>query len=200
MRIGPLLIILLVCNACREERYRAVILHTGMGDIRISLSNQAPRHADNFRAAFQRLGQDSLPVYRIERDFGILFGNGPADSLARVTAIEYEPGGLPLGGSLASVAREPGKLSEPNNFFLILDRPQSDASLDALEKKTGRRFSPAERQAYKKHGGLPQWQGQVTVFGRVTEGLEIAQSIAAMPRDANGKPLETVWVWLDAGQ
>jgi len=195
-RLAPLLCPLLVLlAACSADKAQNMILHTSKGDIHIALSGRAPEHCNDFIAMLQMPRRDSLTFYRVERDFAIHFGVGPADSLAHTGVVEYEAGELPLGGSLASVVEQPGKLSESGNYFLILDRPQSDASLDALEKKTGRRFSPTERQAYKKHGGLPQLQGQVTVFGRITEGLEIAQRIAALPRDAKGRPLERVAVW-----
>lgn len=193
--VGPFFALL---SACRTDKGQAVILHTGKGDIHVLLSGQTPEHCADFIAALQLPRKYSLTFYHIERDFAIHFGSGAAaDSLRHAGALEFEAGDLPLGGSLASVALEPGKRSESGNYFLILDRPQTDASLDALEKKTGRTFSPAERSAYKKYGGLPQLQGQVTVFGRVTEGLDVAQSIAAMPRDAMGRPLERVAVWIE---
>lgn len=183
--------------SCQNDRKAQAVLHTGMGDIRLQLFDETPQHRDNFIAAASGLNNDSLQFYRIERDFTIQFGPWPADSSAHDTSVDAEIKALPTGGALAAVALEKGKLSDGSDFFLVLDHPQNDASLNALEKKLNRKFSDSERRAYKKLGGLPQLQGQVTVFGKIVQGLDVAQRIAAMPRDSAGRPLSKVRLWIE---
>lgn len=44
----------------------------------------------------------------------------------------------------------------------------------------------------KPPGGTPFLDGQYTVFGRVTEGLEIVESIQGVATDSADRPLEDV--------
>lgn len=55
-----------------------------------------------------------------------------------------------------------------------------------------REISPEVLEAYTTVGGTPQLDGQYTVFGKVIQGLEVIDKIAAAPRDANDRPLEDV--------
>ena len=48
------------------------------------------------------------------------------------------------------------------------------------------------RTVYKNLGGVPRLDGTYTVFGEVTEGLEIMDKIAAVSTDANDKPLTDI--------
>ncbi len=49
---------------------------------------------------------------------------------------------------------------------------------------------PAEhREVYKSIGGVPRLDGTYTVFGEVTEGLDIVDRIAAVETDSSDKPL-----------
>jgi cyclophilin family peptidyl-prolyl cis-trans isomerase len=54
------------------------------------------------------------------------------------------------------------------------------------------RLSPEQRLAYTTIGGTPRLDGTYTVFGEVTEGLEIVDLIASVKTDATDKPLDKV--------
>jgi len=45
---------------------------------------------------------------------------------------------------------------------------------------------------YKSLGGVPRLDGSYTVFGEVTEGLEVVDKIAAVSTDSNDKPLNDI--------
>ena len=49
-----------------------------------------------------------------------------------------------------------------------------------------------QRIIYKNIGGVPRLDGTYTVFGEVTEGLEIVDKIAAVSTDVNDKPLTDI--------
>ena len=55
-----------------------------------------------------------------------------------------------------------------------------------------RDISPGIVKAYSTVGGTPQLDGQYTVFGKVIQGLEVIDKIAAAPRDENDRPREDV--------
>jgi cyclophilin family peptidyl-prolyl cis-trans isomerase len=49
-----------------------------------------------------------------------------------------------------------------------------------------------QREVYKTIGGTPRLDGTYTVFGEVTEGLDIVDKIAEVPTDSNDKPLNEI--------
>jgi peptidylprolyl isomerase len=49
-----------------------------------------------------------------------------------------------------------------------------------------------QREVYKTIGGTPRLDGTYTVFGEVTEGLDIVDKIAEVPTDTNDKPLNEI--------
>lgn len=54
-------------------------------------------------------------------------------------------------------------------------------------------FSKEDRDIYKKIGGAPHLDRNYTVFGEVTRGLEILDSIAQVPVDQFNRPTEDVY-------
>jgi peptidylprolyl isomerase len=52
--------------------------------------------------------------------------------------------------------------------------------------------SEDQRTTYKEIGGTPRLDGTYTVFGEVTEGIDIVDKIAAVPTDSNDKPVTDV--------
>jgi len=188
--------LLVFCCACGQTKNAQAIIHTSMGDIRVRLFDSAPRHRDNFIFLAENNPNDTLLFYRIERDFAIQFGPEP-DEITHDFVLDPEIEAPMLTGALASAKADSLPNSDGTDFFIVLGRPQTDVSLDGIERKTSIRFSKKERDLYKKHGGLPQLHGQYTVFGEITEGLEVSHKIAALPRDAERRPLREVKVWLE---
>lgn len=54
------------------------------------------------------------------------------------------------------------------------------------------RFSARQTEAYTTLGGTPHLDNTYTVFGEVTEGLEVIDKIAAVKTDARNRPFEDV--------
>lgn len=175
---------------CGQNKNTRALIRTNMGDIRVRLFDSTPRHRDNFILFSEQHSGDTLLFYRVERDFAIQFGTPPEKPGKYDTGLKPEIEAPLLSGALAAV--KAGGLSDASDFFIVLGRSQTDVSLDEIEQKTGIRFSKKERDLYKRNGGLPQLHGQYTVFGEVVSGLETAQKIAALPRDAKGQPLQQV--------
>lgn len=59
-------------------------------------------------------------------------------------------------------------------------------------RKPEYRFNAGQIKAYTTVGGTPHLDGSYTVFGEVTEGLELIDRIAALKTDARNRPLEDV--------
>jgi peptidylprolyl isomerase len=75
------------------------------------------------------------------------------------------------------------------------DSVQAEAKrLDVLVKATYAKtdhytFSPEQVEAYKTIGGAPHLDGSYTVFGQVTEGLDVVDKIAAVATNRDKRPL-----------
>jgi cyclophilin family peptidyl-prolyl cis-trans isomerase len=58
-------------------------------------------------------------------------------------------------------------------------------------------FSEEQKELYSTLGGTPHLDGEYTVFGEVTEGLNIIDSIAAVSVDRSNRPTEDVWMTIE---
>lgn len=54
------------------------------------------------------------------------------------------------------------------------------------------KFTNEQIEIYKKSGGVPRLDGNYTVFGEVTEGMEVVEKIAKLPTDSNDRPIKDV--------
>ncbi len=63
---------------------------------------------------------------------------------------------------------------------------------EAEQNKATAAFTPAQKEAYKTVGGTPHLDAEYTVFGEVTSGIEVVDSIQKVKTDAGDRPLEAV--------
>ena len=209
--------ILLVCSlalmACHREK--TVVMETTMGTIELKLYDETPLHRDNFLSLVKESAFDSLLFHRVIRDFmiqggdpdsknaapGVLLGEG--DRPYTVPA-EYrlEKGIFHRRGVLAA-AREgddvnPEQRSSAMQFYIVWGRVFDDEELDKVQQRIDQRTggkvkqTPEMREVYKTVGGTPHLDGQYTVFGEVTKGLEVVDAIQQVTTDENDRPLEDV--------
>lgn len=67
-----------------------------------------------------------------------------------------------------------------------------DTLVARLQVDVSRKISPAQLEAYTTVGGSPHLDGAYTVFGRVVEGIEVVDKIAAQPTGKANKPTEDI--------
>ena len=197
------LLLLAACGQSRPEGPAEVLLHTTAGDIRIELDGRTPLHRDNFLKLTREGFFDSVLFHRVIADFMIQAGD-PASRRA--------PAGTMLGESDAALAHTRGALaaartsdevnperkSSGSQFYIVWGKPFDGATLDRIQQSVtaatnGEIVIPDSlRTIYETTGGTPFLDGQYTVFGRVTEGLEIVEAIQGVATDSAGRPLEDV--------
>jgi len=190
-----------------QDRGPLVRIETTKGDMVVRLYNETPLHRDNMlKLAGEGFYRDQL-FHRVIRDFMIQGGDphsvgadrgqrlgtgGPGYTLPA----EFRDGLIHKKGALAAARMgdrvNPEKESSGSQFYIVQGRKYNVEMLRAMEQNRSEPFSPEAIATYTSVGGTPHLDGSYTVFGEVISGLEVIDSIAAMPVDANNRPLEDV--------
>lgn len=188
-----------------------VLIETTMGNIRIQLYNETPRHRDNFLKLIRDYHfYDSLLFHRVIPDFMVQSGDprskhaAPGELLGE-TSLDYTlPAEIRLPqlyhkrGAVA-MAREgdeanPERRSSSTQFYIVCGKPCSEAMLERGRQNLKKLFgdslhmTQAMADAYTTVGGTPYLDGAYTVFGEVTEGMDVVDRIQHVDRDANDRP------------
>lgn len=177
---------------------RDVEMLTDKGSLIIRLSDSTPLHRNNFLKLVKQHYYDGTLFHRVIQHFMIqagdpeskeagstkLLGNG---DLGYKIPAEFNPALFHYKGVIAA-AREsddinPEKKSSASQFYLVQGRLFSEAGLDSVEafRLNGQKIPQAHREVYKTLGGTPHLDQSYTVFGNIIAGLNVLDSIAAVP-------------------
>ena len=199
---------------CAQTSTTEVLLETTMGNIRIALYDETPQHRDNFLKLTKMGSYDSLLFHRVIKDFmvqsgdifsknakpGQLLGMGDYDYTQepefRLPKIFHRRG-------VVAAAREgdeknPERRSGASQFYIVWGKIYDDRRLDYTQTKLDSitngavQLTPEMREVYKTIGGTPHLDGQYTVFGEVTEGLDLIEKMQLVETDKNDRPLEDI--------
>jgi cyclophilin family peptidyl-prolyl cis-trans isomerase len=191
----------LTCQAQKqEEKETIVVIKTSMGTIKAKLYNDTPQHRDNFIKLVNEGWYNGSPFHRVIKDFMIQGGqnkDGRLDPGYRVPA-EIKDNHFHKKGALAAARQpdqvNPQKASSGSQFYIVQGKVYDERTLDMFESRMGKVFGARERQAYMTVGGTPFLDGDYTVFGEVTEGLDIVDKIAAVKTAPGDVPVEAVTI------
>ena len=202
MILAALIIAGLTCTAQQKtvEKETIVVIKTSMGTIKAKLYNDTPLHRDNFIKLVNEGWYNGSPFHRVINQFMIQGGqnkDGRLDPGYTVPA-EFKSNHFHKKGALAAARQgdqvNPKKASSGSQFYIVQGKVYDDRTLDMFESRMGKVFSAKERQAYKTVGGTPHLDGEYTVFGEVTEGLDIVDKIAAVKTGRMDVPVEPVTI------
>ena len=180
-------------------------IETTEGTMIAELFNSTPKHRDNFVKLADEGYFDNLLFHRVIAGFMIQGGDPnsrdakPGQQLGfggpsyKVPA-EFVDSLVHVKGSLAA-ARDgnPQKASSGSQFYIVQGSgPLTDEVLNQLEGQKNFHYSTEQREAYKKLGGTPFLDRDYTVFGRIVEGLDIVDKIAAVKTGNGDRPVSDV--------
>ncbi len=175
-------------------------IRTSMGNISIALYNQTPTYRDNFIRLVCDDFYDSLLVHRVLPNYLIQSGAADSRHAKKDDLVGWQGPGytLPMesvdglfckrGAVCASKLPEDhnsSNRSDGSQFFIISGRKFSNTDLNEIEKEYHKHFSSAQREAYTTIGGAPYLDGDYTVFGYVTAGMDVVDRIAAVEVDGD---------------
>ena len=201
MILAALVMVGLSCSAQKAtEKETVVVIKTSMGTIKAKLYNDTPLHRDNFIKLVNEGWYNGSPFHRVISQFMIQGGqnaNGSLDPGYTVPA-EFKSNHFHKKGALAAARQgdqvNPKKASSGSQFYIVQGKVYDDNWLDMFENRSGKVLSAKQRQAYKTVGGTPHLDGDYTVFGEVTEGLEVVDKIAAVKTGYMDVPVEAVTI------
>ena len=201
MILAVLVLVGMTCTAQqKQEKETVVVIETSMGTIKAKLYNDTPKHRDNFIKLINEGWYNGSPFHRVIKDFMIQGGqnaDGRLDPGYTIPA-EITNNHFHKKGALAAARQpdqvNPKKASSGSQFYIVQGKKFDEAWLDMYEDRSGKVFSARQRQAYQTVGGSPHLDGDYTVFGEVTEGLDVVDKIAAVKTGYMDVPVEPVTI------
>ena len=153
-------------------------IETSEGDLFIKLYEETPLHKDNFIKLVKEHFYDGILFHRVINGFMIQVGdpltkesgqenNWGSGGPGYTVPAEIVKGFTHKKGALAAARRadrvNPSRASSGSQFYIVQDE-----------------------------NGCRHLDGQYTVFGEVTRGLDVLDRIAAKPTDAYDRPVDSV--------
>jgi peptidyl-prolyl cis-trans isomerase B (cyclophilin B) len=176
------------------------VISTDLGDMKGVLYNETPQHRDNFVKLAKSGFFNGLLFHRVIQGFMIQGGDPdsknakPGQQLGAGTPgytvpAEFNPAFIHKKGAL-SAARQadqvnPKKASSGSQFYIVQGKKQNAATL-------GANYTEEQKKIYSTVGGTPFLDGNYTVFGEITEGLDVIDKIAAVQKDQSDRPLKDI--------
>jgi len=183
-----------------QQKETVVVIETNYGTIKAKLYNDTPLHRDNFIKLVNEGWYNGSPFHRVINNFMIQGGqnaDGRLDPGYTIPA-EFKDNHFHKKGALCAARQgdqvNPKKASSGSQFYIVQGQVFDDKKLELYEERLGKIFSATQRQAYKTVGGTPHLDGDYTVFGEVTEGLDVVDKIAAVKTGYMDVPVEPVTI------
>ena len=195
-----------VMDALPPDDLCLVEIRTSKGTMIARLASQTPRHADHFEQLVLQKYYDSLVFHRIIPGFVIQGGDAQTRNEKRsiYTDDELDPEFHPelchYRGALAMARMpdnvNPDKRSSPDQFYIVHGTALDEERLAQLAADRGKEYKSYQREAYLKHGGAPQLDGEYTVFGELILGHAVLDSIALTPTVQGDLPEQPIFMTL----
>ena len=197
---------------------KQVLIETTEGNILLTLYDDTPKHRDSFLRLVDEHFYDSLLFHRVIKSFMIQAGDptsrhaepgvflGEKDSGYTIESECFDSDGRLLHrhvrGALA-MAREgddvnPERRSSGSQFYIVWGKTFSTKELESigetLDSMTQHRVTvtPEMLTLYRKTAGAPRLDGLYTVFGEVTEGLDVVKRIQQVFTDDYDRPVDDI--------
>jgi len=160
----------------KENKENKVRITTSFGEIEIELFEETKYHRANFIFLTKQHYFNNSQFYRVVPNFVIQAGNSDNPEIAErrnkigryLLPKDTKKGFVHDRGVLSMPSSEienPHKMASPYEFFIVVQQ-----------------------------GGSHHLDGDYTVFGRVTKGMEVADKIAAQETDNREWPLHNIYI------
>lgn len=178
---------------------------TDSGTMIVKLYDSTPLHRDNFVKLVNQRFYDSLLFHRVIAQFMIQGGDPESKNAPAGHHLGSGGGNMPMipaefrhslmhkrGALAAARSGNPAKASSACQFYIVQGKPVTDAEMDMMENRKQFKYTPAQREEYKRSGGTPFLDMDYTVFGELESGMDVIDKIASVPKDQSDRPLANV--------
>lgn len=184
-----------------------VIFKTNMGDITIALYDNTPKHRENMIKLVKEGFYTDILFHRIIQ--GFMIQTGDPDSKGAPVGKQLGAGGpgytIPAEfhkenfhkrGAVAAARMgdqvNPTKASSGSQFYIVDGQKLDENMLNQISMQYRVSFTDEQKRVYMEEGGAPFLDMQYTVFGEVTEGMDIVDKIAAQKKDRFDRPFNDI--------
>ena len=175
--VAALAVMLAACGP-KTEKEVVMVVETTMGTVEFKLYNETPLHRDNFIRLAEEHYFDSLLFHRVIDDF-VIQGGDPNSKYAK-------PGEM-LGDGEPDY-RVPAEIRVDQGITCVKG--------SILAAREGDDVNPQRESCASQYCFMmrpcPHLDGAYTVFGEVTEGMEVLEAIQKVETDEYDRPLEDV--------
>ena len=197
--VGICFLVTLFSNAQTHQ----LLFETNFGNFKVVLYDFTPNHRDLILNAIDNEVYQNVFFNRIIENFVVQGGEHDDDIAKResVLPLEQHERLLPefdvrafhkIGALGAGRDENADKASFLNQIYFVVGKPVNIEELEQLKLKKGIQFSDEQIQTYLTKGGLPRLDGDYTVFGEVTQGLEVLMEISKLSTNDKDAPLQPV--------
>lgn len=194
---------------------------TSEGTLILKLYNETPLHRDNFKKLVDNKFYDGIKFHRVINGFMAQAGdpNSKKDdfkgqlgqnSEGETIPAEINPNLFHKKGALSAARMgdnvNPEKKSSGSQFYIVQGRKLSLKQLTQMESNINQKvkhyqqlennfqFSDTAKKIYQEIGGTPFLDNGYTVFGEVTQGLQIIDKICSAKTDRGDQPISAITI------
>lgn len=197
--------IVMSLNCSQKSKEPKIVIETEYGNMTVKLYDSTPKHKENFIKLVKEGFYKDLLFHRIIPGFMIQGGDPdsrnaqPGQQLGAGGpgyTIPAEIGQYHFKGTLAAARTgdqvNPEKRSSGSQFYIVQGQGIAPSQLENMVMPNGSKYFKTDIERYSKFGGTPFLDGNYTVFGEVTVGLEVIDKIAAVQCDPMNRPVKDV--------
>lgn len=171
-----LIFLLPLAGAAKKSKRVYVEMETTMGNIQLVLYNDTPLHRDNFVKLVKEGFYDGLLFHRVIKGFMIQGGDPDSRNAAPGQLLGEGEAGPAIDAEIdPSIRHKRGCLAAAREGDAVNPERKSSSC-----------------QFYIAWGKYTHLDGKYTVFGEVTQGLDVVESINGVATDANDRPVVDV--------
>ncbi|MFH1937319.1 MAG: peptidylprolyl isomerase, partial [Bacteroidota bacterium] len=171
------------------------------------LYNETPQHRDNFAKLVKDGYYNDLLFHRVISGFMIQGGDPNSKNAKPGVALgsggpgynvpaEFNNHLIHRKGALAAARQadqvNPEKASSGSQFYIVQGKTYSVAQLNTMAAQMGLSYTDDQKKIYETLGGTPFLDMNYTVFGEITDGLNVIDKIAGVQKGQGDRPVQDI--------